>query len=659
MVLSANTVPSLLLPPSVVVPDKVPFTASMLAQGTAPSGPLKLWIMLWLRTCRQSIRARARNDPQTAMIAGAGNGADAGRRALSPSQAQGRSPRKPKTVLMRSLFGAFRVLGMVVAIATSIAPAGAGEPHKIILAVPVRFAYDQIEITLYFLPSEKTVDSPPGSFERDYRWAATQTGDNDHKYATLHHIAYFDGWTRVETAQSIQLENRQRRIVIIADKATATFRRYTGARAEAMLATDRRSQYGTVAAAAINVVPGSAVYEVRDHHSPLPAVPLGGVMAMGQQTVESTVADDTKGSCAAGRLSLVGYHAISVITEYRAPFAEPGDPPFHLQKTDDRIVDMCHVRVVRASEPAAARRFADRFLLYRREEDRAVLHDGAKVRSVDITERGHVRALDESDHGILSLPQQYVDACSRRPVPDDCEPLATYARLNANLVLTRAGGGFGRVIQSRDGSIWFSENAADRLGRIGKDNVVHEIALPAGTMPVNLAETPDGTIWFTEGGFAVVGGRHSGIGSYAPNGTISEPVRFKKGEFIGGVTAANDGSVWFSYGQENGTVSEATRSGAVKSVARSSGKPAYRASNRPGWKCLGCGVRHWKHRELDAVRSRYPILAPHEWRWIRLGLRSAKVGCGLHRPPTSDTSTWIINFRRSLCRAMTAPRMKS
>ena len=184
---------------------------------------------------------------------------------------------------------------------------------------------------------------------------------------------------------------------------------------------------------------------------------------------------------------------------------------------------------------------------------------------------GTFRALDESDHGILSLPQQYVDACSRRPVPDDCEPLATYARLNANLVFTRAGGGFGRVIQSRDGSIWFSENAADRLGRIGKDNVVHEIALPAGTMPVNLAETPDGTIWFTEGGFAVVGGRHSGIGSYAPNGTISEPVRFKKGEFIGGVTAANDGSVWFSYGQENGTVSEVTRSGAVKSVALAAG----------------------------------------------------------------------------------------
>jgi virginiamycin B lyase len=459
---------------------------------------------------------------------------------------------------------------MVVAVAASIATGGWGKPNNTVPAAPERFAYDLIEITLYFLPGEKTVDSPPGSFERDYRWADTQTGDNDHKYATLHHIAYFDGWTRVETAQSIQLANRQRRIVIIADKATATFRRYIGGQAVAMLATRRRSQYGTVAATAINVVPGSAVYDVRDHYSPLPAIPLGGVMAMGQQTVETTGAAGAKGSCAAGRLSLVGYHAISVITEYRAPFAEPGDPPFHLQKTDDRIVDMCHVQVVRAAEPAAARRFADHFLLYRREENSTVLH-GAKVRSVDITERGRVRALDENDHSILSLPRQYVDACSRRPIPDDCEPRATYARLNANLVFTRAGGGFGRVIQSRDGSIWFSENSADRLGWIGKDNAVHEVALPAGTMPEELTETPDGTIWFTERGFAVVGGRHSGIGSYAPNGTISEPVSFKKGEFIGGIASANDRNVWFSFGQENGTISEITRTGAVKSFPLAAG----------------------------------------------------------------------------------------
>jgi streptogramin lyase len=83
-------------------------------------------------------------------------------------------------------------------------------------------------------------------------------------------------------------------------------------------------------------------------------------------------------------------------------------------------------------------------------------------------------------------------------------------------------------------------------------------------MPEELTETPDGTIWFTERGFAVVGGRHSGIGSYAPNGTISEPVSFKKGEFIGGIASANDRNVWFSFGQENGTISEITRTGAVK-----------------------------------------------------------------------------------------------
>jgi virginiamycin B lyase len=459
---------------------------------------------------------------------------------------------------------------MVVVVAASIAAAGSGKNHTAIAAAPARFAYDQIEISLDYLPGEKTIDSPPGSFERDYRWADTQTGDNDHKYATLHHVAYFDGWTRVETAQSIQLANRQRRIVIIADKATATFRRYTGSQAEAMLALGRRSQYGTVAAFSLNVAPGSAVYAVRDRYSPVPAIPLSGVTAMGQQTVESTVAEDAKGSCASGRVSLVGYHSISVITEYRAPFAEPSHPPFHLQKADHQIVDMCHVRVIRAEKPAAAREFETRFLLYKREEERTVLHDGARVQDVYITERGHVRTLAESDRSIVDLPPRYTDECLSRPVPDDCEPRATYARLNSTIVFTRKGAGVQRILQSRNGSIWFSENAADRLGRIGKDNVANEITLPPGTMPGDLAETPDGTIWFTERGFGVVGGRHSGIGSYAPTGKISEPAGLK-GESMGGIAAADDGSVWFSYGQENATVSEIAGTRATKSFPLAAG----------------------------------------------------------------------------------------
>lgn len=460
---------------------------------------------------------------------------------------------------------------MVVVTAASIAATGSSKPHSAIPTAPARFAYDQIEISRYALPGEKTIDSPPGSFERDYRWADTQTGDNDHKYATLHHVAYFDGWTRVETARSIQLANRQRRIVIIADKATATFRRYTGSQADAMLALGRRSQYGTVAAFSLNVAPGSAVYAIRDRYSPLPAIPLSGVTARGRQTVESTVAEDAKGSCATERRSVVGYHSISVTTEYRAPFAEPRDPPFHLQNTDHQIVDMCHVRVVRAEKPTASRDFETRFLLYKREEERTVLHDGATVRDVYIIERGHLRTLAESDRSLVDLPPRYTDACSSRPVPSDCEPRATYAGLNSTIVFTHKGAGLERIIQSRDGSIWFSETAANRLGQIGKGNIAHEIILPPGTMPGDLAETRDGTIWFTEGGFAVIGGRHSGIGAYALNGTILEPVTFKKGAFVGGIAAADDRGVWFSYGQENGTVSQIAGTGATKSFPLGAG----------------------------------------------------------------------------------------
>jgi hypothetical protein len=82
---------------------------------------------------------------------------------------------------------------MAVAAVVVIASAGWSNPPKTIPAAPARFAYDQVEITLFFLQGEKTVDSAPGSFERDYRWAITPTGDNDHKYAMLEHVAYSIG----------------------------------------------------------------------------------------------------------------------------------------------------------------------------------------------------------------------------------------------------------------------------------------------------------------------------------------------------------------------------------------------------------------------------------------------------------------------------------
>lgn len=464
---------------------------------------------------------------------------------------------------MPKLFWACRAFGVAAAAMLFMASGRPGQLYTPIPATPARFAYDQIEISQFSLPGEKTIDSPPGSFERDYDWAATGTGDDDHKYATLHHVAYFGGWTRVETAKSIQLANRRQKIVIIADKVSSTFRRYTGARAEAMLAPDRRSQYGTVAATTIVAAPGTAVYKIVERYSALPAITLDGIQAVGQRTIRATSATGAKGSCASGRLSVIDYHALAVTTEYRASFAEPVDAPFYLRKTDTGIVDLCRVRVVRPVAPVAQHWFADHFLLYRREENSTIEHGKTKLWNADIIERGHIRALSEKDRGLLDLPPKYVDGCSRHPEPSDCEPLATYAKLQPRLILSHPGAGFFGLIQARDGTIWFAESGQDRLGRIGRNNVVNEIAVPIGTMPEYLTETPDGTIWFTENGFAVVGSRHSGIGSYAPNGTISEPVSMKPGQFIGGIDSANDGTVWYSYGQEKSTVGEITRAGGI------------------------------------------------------------------------------------------------
>jgi|GEM_PF-2695354 streptogramin lyase len=472
---------------------------------------------------------------------------------------------------MRKLFWAFPAFVVTAAAALLMAFAGRSQSYKPIPAAPARFAYDQIEISRFFLPGEKTTDSPPGSFERDYHWAVTRSGDYDHRYATMHHIAYFDGWTRVETAESIQLANRQRKIVIIADKESAMFRRYTGSQAQAMLTPDRRSQYGTVASTAIVASPGTAVYNVSDKFYFLPAIPLGGIEALGRRTSETTVASEPKGSCASGRFSLQGYRALSVTTEYRAPFAEPKDPPFHLRRADTGIVNLCRVRVVRPTQSVAQRWFDNHFLLYKREENSTIEHGKANIWNVDIMERGHIHALSENDRTLFSLSGRYVDGCSRRPVPSDCEPLANYAKLSAAVVFSHVNGGFFGVIQSRDGSIWFCETARDRLGRVGNDNTVHEVTLPPGTMPEQLTEAPDGTIWFTEAGFGVVGGRHSGVGSYGPSGEISEPVKFKPGQSIGGIDAAKDGSVWFSYGNNDAAVGQITGTGPLRRFPLASG----------------------------------------------------------------------------------------
>lgn len=90
-----------------------------------------------------------------------------------------------------------------------------------------------------------------------------------------------------------------------------------------------------------------------------------------------------------------------------------------------------------------------------------------------------------------------------------------------------------------DGTVWFTERAADRLGRIAPDGTIVETALPEfGVEPAGIGAGPGG-IWFTEASAAR-------IGVLAGDGTLTEfPLPGGTGQ-PAGVAEGPDGAMWFT-----------------------------------------------------------------------------------------------------------------
>ncbi len=91
-----------------------------------------------------------------------------------------------------------------------------------------------------------------------------------------------------------------------------------------------------------------------------------------------------------------------------------------------------------------------------------------------------------------------------------------------------------------DGALWFTENNANRIGRITTAGIISEYTVPtANSGPLGIAAGPDGALWFTEEAA-------SKIGRITTGGTISEyPVPTSGGQ-TGGITAGPDGALWFT-----------------------------------------------------------------------------------------------------------------
>ena len=55
------------------------------------------------------------------------------------------------------------------------------------------------------------------------------------------------------------------------------------------------------------------------------------------------------------------------------------------------------------------------------------------------------------------------------------------------------------IAAGADGSMWFTEFAADRIGRISPAGVITQFRVPtAGAAPYQITAGPQGAMWFTE-----------------------------------------------------------------------------------------------------------------------------------------------------------------
>src|SRR5262245_45830415 len=70
------------------------------------------------------------------------------------------------------------------------------------------------------------------------------------------------------------------------------------------------------------------------------------------------------------------------------------------------------------------------------------------------------------------------------------------------------------IVVGPDGNLWFTEQGADKIGRITPTGVVTEFTVPPpGSFPVGIAAGPDGNLWFT----LAVGNQ---IGRITPAGVV-------------------------------------------------------------------------------------------------------------------------------------------
>jgi streptogramin lyase len=120
------------------------------------------------------------------------------------------------------------------------------------------------------------------------------------------------------------------------------------------------------------------------------------------------------------------------------------------------------------------------------------------------------------------------------------------------------------IVGGPDGNVWFTEFAANKIGRITPGGSITEFPIPTTeSRPYGITVGPDGNLWFTE-----FGARQ--IGRITPAGGITEFPLFPDSR-PWAITAGSDGNLWFT---ENGRIGRMTTAGVLTSIPLPGGPQA-------------------------------------------------------------------------------------
>ncbi len=139
-------------------------------------------------------------------------------------------------------------------------------------------------------------------------------------------------------------------------------------------------------------------------------------------------------------------------------------------------------------------------------------------------------------------------------------------------------GGASALAAGPDGSLWFTQYAADKIGRIAADGALTLYAIPTvASGPSSIAAGPDGNIWFTQR----LGNR---IGRINTSGLIDEFPIPSANSLPGGIAVGLDGALWFVQ-EGTGKIGRITIAGAITEAPTSARGPLAKREAATGGAC--------------------------------------------------------------------------